>query len=70
MIGSMVTVQLPAHLGASEHDAECVRAGLEQAGIEAPIVVMPSGLAVRVSAQIYCDRADVERLGEAIEALL
>jgi isopenicillin-N epimerase len=69
MIGAMVTVPLPAGLGDSEHDAERVRRSLEVAGIEAAVLVAPPGLAVRVSVQIYCDEADIERLGRAIVAL-
>lgn len=69
MIGAMATVPLPARLGASPHDAEQVRRLLEAAGIEAPVLVTPTGLAVRVSAQIYCDQADIERLGRAIVAV-
>ncbi len=67
MVGSMVTVPLPTHLGTTVADAERVRAWLEQAGIEAPALIRPDGLDVRVSAQIYCDRTDIERLGHAID---
>jgi isopenicillin-N epimerase len=69
MVGSMVTVPLPTPLGSNEHDAERVRASLERAGIEAPVLVGRSGLHVRVSAQIYCERADIERLALAVNEL-
>lgn len=69
MIASMVTVQLPPPLGTTDADAESVRARLEAAGIEVPIYATPTGLETRVSAQIYCDRADIDRLADAVLAL-
>ena len=69
MIGSMVNVRLPAGLGTTEDDAERVRADLETQAIEVPIYGGPDGLTVRVSAQIYCDRADVEHLADAVVKL-
>ena len=69
MIGSMVNVRLPAELGSNQADAERVRAALETEAIEVPIYVGPDGLTTRVSAQIYCDRADIERLGDAVVKL-
>jgi isopenicillin-N epimerase len=68
MIGSMVSVRLPAACGATEADRERLRAHLEDAGIEVGVVVAPDGLSVRVSAQIYCDRSDIETLGDAVVA--
>ncbi|MFN8222355.1 MAG: aminotransferase class V-fold PLP-dependent enzyme [Gaiellales bacterium] len=70
MFGAMVTVALPASLGATADDAEQVRLALERERIEAPIVVLPGGLAVRVSAQVYVGREDVERLGTALASLI
>lgn len=69
MLGAMVTVSLPAAFGATPDDAEHVRAALEREQIEAPILVLAAGLAVRISAQVYVDREDVERLGAALVAL-
>ena len=69
MIGSMVNVRLPAELGSNQDDAERVRAALEAEAIEVPIYTGPDGLTTRVSAQIYCDRADIERLGDAVVKL-
>ena len=69
MIGSMVNVRLPAHLGSSSADAERVRAELEAEGIEVPLYVGVDELTTRVSAQIYCDRVDIERLGDAVVKL-
>jgi isopenicillin-N epimerase len=69
MIGSMVNVRLPAELGSTDDDAERVRAALEAEAIEVPIYAGADGLTTRVSAQIYCDRADIERLGDAVVKL-
>ena len=69
MIGSMVNVRLPAEFGSTADDAERVRAALEAEMIEAPIYVAPDGLTTRISAQIYCDRADIERFGDAVVKL-
>jgi isopenicillin-N epimerase len=69
MIGAMVNVRLPTRLGSTADDAERVRAGIEAAGIEAPIYPGADGLTTRISAQIYCDRTDIERFGDAVLAL-
>ena len=66
MIGSMVNVRLPAHLGSTSDDAERTRAALEADGFEVPIYPAPGELTTRISAQIYCDRTDIERLGDAV----
>ncbi len=69
MIGSMVNVRLPANFGTTEDDAEHLRADLEAAAIEVPVYPGRDGLTLRVSAQIYCDRADIERLADAVVKL-
>jgi hypothetical protein len=69
MIGSTVTVPLPARLGGSKGDAERNQALPGHSGIEAPVTVGSDGLDVDVSAQIYCDRADIERLQQAVGTL-
>ena len=69
MIGSTVNVRLPAHLGSTADEAERVRAALEQEEIEVPVYAGPDELTMRISAQIYCDRADIERLGDAVTKL-
>ena len=66
MIGSMVNVRLPAELGSTADDAERMRAVLEAGEIEVPIYAGSDGLTARISAQIYCDRADIERLADAV----
>ena len=70
MIGSMVNVRLPAEFGSTKDDAERLRAALEAEAIEVPIYAGPGELTTRISAQIYCDRADIERLADAVVKLL
>jgi isopenicillin-N epimerase len=69
MIGSMVNVRLPAQFGTTDDDAEHLRADLDAAGIEVPIYSGRDELTLRVSAQIYCDRADIEHLGDTVAKL-
>jgi isopenicillin-N epimerase len=69
MIGSMVNVRLPAELGSTWDDAERVRATLEAAGFEVPLYAAPDCLTTRISAQIYCDRNDIEALADAVVKL-
>jgi isopenicillin-N epimerase len=69
MIGAMVNVRLPESLGTTAADAERTRSALEEAGIEAPVYAGATQLSLRVSAQIYCDRDDIEQLGDAVVKL-
>ena len=66
MIGSMVNVRVPAGLGTTKDDAGRLRAQLDDAGIEVPVFAGTDQLTLRVCAQIYCDRADIEHLGDAV----
>jgi isopenicillin-N epimerase len=66
MIGSMVNVRLPVQLGTTADHAELLRAAMEADGIEIPIYPADDSLTLRVSAQIYNDRGDIERLGDAV----
>lgn len=67
MVGTMVTVPLPGEAGATEADAEDVRlALLVEDRIEVPLSAWSGRLWVRVSAQIYNDRADIDRLADAV----
>lgn len=66
MIGSMVNVRLSAQFGTTTDDADRLRADLDVAGIEVPIYSATGELTLRVSAQIYCDHADIEHLGDAV----
>ena len=67
MIGSMVNVTLPRAL--ADADAASVRARLGDVGIEVPVFAHPHGLTLRVSAQIYVGRDDIDRLGDAVLAM-
>ena len=69
MIGSMVNVRLPAGFGTTADDAERVRAALEAEGFEVPLYAGDDELTTRISAQIYCDRNDIERLADAVMKL-
>ncbi len=66
MVAAMVTVRLPASLGGSPAEAAGVFAALAVRGIEVPIYPLGTHLETRVSAAIYCDRSDVERLAAAV----
>ena len=69
MIGSMVTVRLPGALGSSESEAVAIRGALQAQRIEAPVFEVGDGLGVRVCAQAYCTREDVERLAATLAEL-
>ena len=67
MVGTMVTVPLPASLGGSAEDAAQLRdALLFEDAIEVQLHEHRGRLFTRVSAQIYNQLSDVERLGEAV----
>lgn len=67
MVGSMVTVPLPPNAGGSDADAERLRlALLVEDRIEVQLHAWRGRLWARVSAQIYNDRSDIERLADAV----
>jgi isopenicillin-N epimerase len=67
MIGTMATVPLPAALGSTRDDAARLRDGLLfEDAIEVQVHAWRGRLRVRISAQVYNDMADVERLGDAV----
>jgi len=67
MIGTMVAVPLPGRLGSTRDDGIRVRdALLFDHGIEVHVYAWKERLRVRVSAQIYNEMADVERLINAL----
>jgi isopenicillin-N epimerase len=69
LIGPMATVPLPDGLGTSRDDAGRLRdALLFEDRIEVPVLAWRNRLYVRVSAQIYNDMRDFERLAAAISA--
>ena len=66
MLGAMVTVRLPDHAGS---DAERVRAELAAQGFELSVHARGEALWARVSAQVYVETEDFERLAAAVERL-
>jgi len=67
LIGTMVTVTLPASLGSTREDAARLRdALLFEDGIEIPVHAYRDALRARISAQIYNDMDDIERLAAVI----
>jgi isopenicillin-N epimerase len=67
MVGAMVTVPLPAEAGATDADATRLRlALLVDDRIEVQLHAWRGRLWTRVSAQVYNDRSDIQRLAEAV----
>jgi isopenicillin-N epimerase len=67
MIGTMVTVPLPERLGSTRDDAQRLRdALLFEDGIEVQVHAYRERLHTRISAQVYNDMEDIERLGAAV----
>ena len=67
MVGSMVTVPLRERLGSTDDDAARLRlALLVEDQIEVHLFAWRGRLWVRVSAQVYNDRSDIERLADAV----
>jgi len=68
-VGAMASVPLPSRLGATHPDAIRLRDALMfEDRIEAQIHEERGRLWVRLSAQIYNEMADIERLAKAVEA--
>ncbi len=69
MVGTMATVPLPAHCGATAEDALRLRDTLlARDRIEAQIHDRVGRLWVRLSAQVYNELGDVERFARAVES--
>ena len=67
LVGTMATVPLPRRLGSTKEEAARLRDRLlARDRIEVQLHAWRERLWVRVSAQIYVERADVERLAEAV----
>ena len=67
MVGAMVTVPLPERAGTTDADATRLRlALLVEDGIEVQMHAWRGRIWARVSAQVYNDRSDIERLARAI----
>jgi len=73
MVGCMASVQLPDldHKGPRPIDwFDPVQQALRERGIEAPVIHCPSGRFLRVSAQLYNDIGQYERLAGVLAGLL
>jgi isopenicillin-N epimerase len=71
MTGCLVSVPLPERAGSSPQEAfELQHALLYQDQIEIPILAINGGLYARISAQVYNQMSDIERLGQALQARL
>jgi isopenicillin-N epimerase len=69
MIGTMATVPLPEGFGTTSDEAVALRAALLfEDGIEVQMHAFRGRLRARISAQIYNDMSDIERLAEAVLA--
>jgi isopenicillin-N epimerase len=67
MVGALVTVPLPDRMGATDDDAKRLRLSLlVDDRIEVPVHAWHGRLWTRISAQVYNDLTDVERLADAI----
>jgi selenocysteine lyase/cysteine desulfurase len=67
-VGSMVTLPLPEALGSTADDASRLRDRLlEEDRIEVQVSGGHGRLWTRISAQIYNDWGDIDRLGAAVE---
>jgi isopenicillin-N epimerase len=68
MIGTMIAIPLPERLGSTADDAIRLRdALLFEDNVEVHVHARQNRVFVRVSAQIYNDMSDVERLIRAID---
>jgi len=70
MIGTMVTVALPPAAGTTEADAARFRLALLDEHVEVQVHAWRGRVWVRVSAQVYNDVADLDRLAAAAERCL
>lgn len=69
MIGTMVTVPLPLRFGSTPEEAAVLRDRLLfEHHIEAHVGALKNRVCIRVSAQIYNEMADMERLAQALKA--
>jgi isopenicillin-N epimerase len=69
MVGTMATLPLPERLGSTKEEAGRLRdALLFEERIEVQLHAWRGRLWVRISAQVYNEREDIERLAEAVLA--
>jgi isopenicillin-N epimerase len=70
MIGCMATVPLPRHFGREPGQAARLKdALLSDHGIEVPVLARGGRLWARISAQVYNDDSDIDRLAVAVDAI-
>jgi isopenicillin-N epimerase len=68
MVGCMVTLPLPPRLGQSAGQAAALKDWLLfERQIEVPVLARGGRLWARVSAQVYNDDEDIERLAQALD---
>ena len=69
MIGPMVNVGLPQSFGTTKDQANALQYRLLNTHkVELPLFPDDAGLRMRISAQIYNDTSDIERLVAALRA--
>jgi len=67
MIAAMITVPAPSSIGSTREDAQRLRdALLFEDRIEVQVHAIRGRVWLRISAQVYIEPADIERLGEAV----
>jgi isopenicillin-N epimerase len=67
MVGTMATVTLPPQAGSTREEALRLRdALLFEDAIEIPVHAYRGQLRARISAQVYNDMDDMERLADAV----
>jgi isopenicillin-N epimerase len=67
MVGCMATVPLPERFGSGQEAADRLRdALLFEDHIEVPVIVFRDTLSLRLSAQVYNEPGDIDRLAEAV----
>lgn len=70
MFAAMVTLPLPASFGADASAVEALhRLLVDRYRVEVPLHVIDGRLALRISAQVYNEIRDYERLGDALRAM-
>ncbi|MEY2686263.1 MAG: hypothetical protein RL375_461 [Pseudomonadota bacterium] len=71
MTGCMATLPLPQSLGGAPAQASRLKDWLLfERQIEVPVITRGDRLWLRVSAQVYNDHSDIERLGDAVDEVL
>ena len=68
MVGTMAMIRLPERFGATVDDAVALRDRLlYEHAIEIHLAAWKGRLQLRISAQIYNEPADYDRLGDAVD---